>query len=127
MSDIPIGPVLEHYEWELPPERPGQLNVKCHEHGDKRASASLNYDLGVVYCHACGFGGDAIKIIMEKEGVGFGEAVRIAETITGTSHGSVSREPQSSSSLPSAQRDKRADRKYVPTWSGPRGRSHYGR
>ena len=114
--DFPIGPVLEKYGWTLPSERPGWVPVKCMEHEDRQASASVNFDKNAVNCHACGFKGDALKVIQIKEGCDFGQALRIAEGIVGEGNGGVSTEHRGRHALPSEQRTDRGNRKYVPPW-----------
>ena len=91
---IPIGPILEHYGWTVPHERPGNVNVKCGEHDDKRASASINFEKGLVKCHGCEFAGDAIKVVMLKEGMEYGEAKRFAAGIAGEGDEAVSGQPR---------------------------------
>lgn len=51
-------------------------------HEDKDPSASINLDAGHWVCHGCGARGDAIDIIMERENIGFSDAVKKAEAIT---------------------------------------------
>ena len=87
---IPIGPILEHYGWTVPHDRPGNVNVKCCEHDDKRASASINFEKGLVKCHGCEFAGHPIKVVMLKVGMEYGEAKRFAAGIAGEGDETVS-------------------------------------
>ena len=79
-------------DWE-PPQDTGQewIRCLCPFHGDDTASASVSYQYNALRCHGCGAGGSAVRIIKEREGVSFGAAKRIAETIAAESGGSVSR------------------------------------
>ena len=47
--------------------------------------------LNSFWCPVCGVKGDAIKIIMGREGLDFREACEFAETILGASVGNISR------------------------------------
>ena len=76
--ELPIETVLNHHGWEGHARGRGWETVKCPYHDDTTASASLNVELGAFNCHACGISGDAIKLIMQWEGLSFGEAVRVA-------------------------------------------------
>ena len=84
-----IWPVLEHYGWNMPHARGGWQPIKCKEHGDTHASASVSHDAGVIKCMACDFGGDAITIVRYYEGLGYRDAVSRCEEITGTGDRSV--------------------------------------
>ena len=56
-------------------------SIHCPFHEDRTASASIN-QYGFK-CHSCSRTGDALKMIMEVRGVGFSEAKRIAEALSG--------------------------------------------
>lgn len=80
----PIKAVLLHYfpEWE-PPEDTGSDWIKCFcpSHDESIPSASVSFLRNAVNCHACGFSGDYLSIIKDKEGCDYGTAVRVAERI----------------------------------------------
>jgi len=84
-----ISRVLEYYGARCNP-RNGWQKLKCPFHNDKHASAGFNEDKGYFKCFTCEVSGDAYDIIMKQEGVGFVDAKRRAEEITGTSSGSLS-------------------------------------
>lgn len=87
-----IDKVLEHYGADLTRvSLVGWRPVKCPFHDDRNASASVNLNLGGFRCHACGIHGDAIKLIQEREGLGFKDAVSKLEEISGESVPGVSR------------------------------------
>lgn len=114
--DGALWPVLEHYGWELPGPRSGWVTVKCGAHKDSHASCRVNNTLGAAKCQACDFHGDIINIIRFYEGkdLDFRSALRIAEAITGTSHGHVRSQRDGGIRVSSEPRDRAADRAYVP-------------
>lgn len=83
MTKPSIVPVLEHYEFHGLQDYGGWRPVKCVWHGDRRASGSYNPDLGVYKCHVCDISGDAYAVVMKVEGIGFDEAKRRVQEITG--------------------------------------------
>lgn len=109
-----IAKVLEHYGGKEIPERLGWQKTKCVFHDDSHASASVNTTENVFVCHGCGVKGDTYKVIMEKEGVQFREAITIAEELTGESHKQVSRKSTSSRRVPSQSRNHLSRRAYNP-------------
>jgi DNA primase len=109
-----IGKVLEHYGFVLPHGRGGWITVRCAFHNDKVKSARLNLDNGGFRCFACDMGGDVYSVIMKKEGVNYAEALKIAERITGESHGKVRKEHSESDGVSSDSRYNRRNRSYVP-------------
>ena len=81
----------EHYGGHLR-ETNREQSTRCVIHDDRFPSASVNTDLGVFFCHACGAKGDAYKLIEIKEGLrGFAAIVARAEEISGRSLTGVSR------------------------------------
>lgn len=75
--------------------------IRCVVHSDSVASASVNPVKSVYHCFGCGFGGDALSIIMEKEGVDFIGAKQFAEDVFGYSNETV---PERSTPEPGASR-----------------------
>ena len=78
-NTIPIGVIVSHYGGEVKEGR--ACSVRCVLHNDSRRSAVINTRDNLYYCHTCGKGGSAIDIIMEKEGLGFKDAVERADEI----------------------------------------------
>lgn len=78
----PISKVLEFYGADLQTVRGyGQWrSILCPFHEDSTASGRINETLDGFKCMACDVAGDSWKIIMEREGLKFAEAVRFAET-----------------------------------------------
>ena len=115
-----IVPILEHYGAKGIRESWGWQKIKCPIHEDGIASASVNAEENVFVCHACGIKGDTYKIIMEKEGVGFREAISIAEGIAGKVSNNISKVNSSGRRLSSQTRSNAGRRKYSPP-GGRRG------
>lgn len=103
--------VLDHYGIRFQGDRSGEQSICCPVHDDRDPSASLNLgeDKQLWRCHACGEAGDALTIIMKREGVGYKAAVAQLEGITGRKHGGA--------------RGEQAPRKRVPAGTGYRPRS----
>jgi hypothetical protein len=81
LSPLPLKPFLAHYGVDLNEGRWGNEQVCCPVHGERRASMSVNTEKGVAHCFACGFGGDALKLIQAMEGCDRADAQRRAEDI----------------------------------------------
>lgn len=75
-----ITTILEYYGARVP-TRSGWAKLKCPFHDDSHASAAVNLKENIFKCHGCQYKGDAYAIIMQKEGVGFREAVTFAKGI----------------------------------------------
>src|SRR5690349_7674218 len=93
-SELPsfeLGPVLVYYGGEDPIENMGTRPYKCPFHGDSTPSASVNTAEGWFNCHTyvdCP-SGNAVQIIMKKEGVPYGVAVERAKEISRDNGSSV--------------------------------------
>ena len=120
MGKHSIQPVLEHYGATNLRETWGWQKMKCVVHEDSTASASVNVTENAFACHACGVKGDTYKIIMEKEGVGYREAIAIAEGITGESRGNIQGKHSSSRRVPSQEGIISRRRGYSPPRSSRR-------
>lgn len=84
-----------HPEWNPPADNGYEwISTLCPFHQDSNRSASVSYSKGAFHCFACPAGGDVIAIIRREEGVGFAEALRIAETISEGSYTALSRKPR---------------------------------
>jgi DNA primase len=73
--------VFQHYDIAEPGY--GERSFRCPSHDDSRPSASVNRSEGVWFCHACGSGGTAAQIVMDKEGLNYVEATRFISNLTG--------------------------------------------
>lgn len=90
---LELGPVLIHYGASRLPGGYGWRTMRCPfpEHNDSNASARVNLEAGGFVCLACGISGDAIKIIRQREGMTFNEAIEFAREVFGASVDSVSK------------------------------------
>lgn len=117
-----IAPVLDHYGQEYDAGRSGNQQVRCVFHEERQPSASVNLDAGLFNCFACGIAGDAIELIKIREGVGFREAKRIAESLAGQSGSTVRGEPDTGGSfLPRKQGHRPGRNRWVSPWVRRRG------
>lgn len=81
---FPIGPVIEYYGGEPVEADRGWHPVRCPFHGDRDASGSVRTDgEEVFHCFGCEIKGNAVQILMKVEGLGYRDAVRRVEEITG--------------------------------------------
>ena len=78
-STIPIGEIVNFYGGEVREGR--NVSVRCCIHNDTRRSAVIDTYGNLYFCHTCGKGGSALDVIMEKEGIGFKDAVERADEI----------------------------------------------
>jgi DNA primase len=78
-STIPIGEIVSFYGGEVREGR--NVSVRCCIHNDTRRSAVIDTYGNLYFCHTCGKGGSGLDIIMEKEGIGFKDAVERADEI----------------------------------------------
>lgn len=76
---IDLVKVVGHY---LMLEKKGGAYVGlCPFHDDHHPSLRVDPSKGLYRCFSCGAGGDAFRFVQEKEGCGFGEAIRICADI----------------------------------------------
>ena len=122
---FPLGPVLEHFGFEeLKPDH-GWYDIKCAFHGDSNESGRVRTMLGedeVFHCmasYSCP-SGNAVQILMQKEGLKFTEAVRRAEELTGHSDGSVRGKSGGRPSVSRKSGDHGSYRAFKRAWLGDR-------
>lgn len=90
MDKPPIGDVLTYYGATHIPGVSGQRSMRCPFHGDDRTpSASIHFENDLFHCFTCGIGGDSIGLIMQREGLSFGDAVEFAERVFGGEYSKV--------------------------------------
>lgn len=87
LRDVPNVKILEHYGAYDPPEGPGWKSMLCPFHEERRPSARSN-GYGFV-CNGCGVRGNAISLVMEREGIDYYAAIEFAEEITGEKYKSL--------------------------------------
>jgi DNA primase len=78
-SSISIIDIVRFYGGEVREGR--NVSVRCCIHNDTRRSAVIDTYGNLYFCHTCGKGGTAVDVIMEKEGIGFKDAVERADEI----------------------------------------------
>ena len=107
--------ILEHYGARYWPSHNGWTRATCPVHEDSNPSASFNTETGYIACHACTFKGDVIDLIELKEGVGYVDALRIAQSITGSSDNPLPDTPAQGRTVPRGSRVHGA-RRYKPSF-----------
>src|SRR6478752_5592040 len=85
MTDLLIGPVLEHYGFHLDRADGGWQTIRCVFHGETQASARVSFTDGAYKCMACPARGNAITLIAWKEGCDNSTAFGIYQEILGRS------------------------------------------
>ena len=76
---IDLVRVVDHY---LSLEKKGNVYMGlCPFHDDRHPSLRVDPEKGLYHCFSCGAGGDVFRFVQEKEGCGFGEAVRLCADI----------------------------------------------
>jgi DNA primase len=91
------------------------MSLRCVFHNDHVKSARLNIDGGGYRCFACDMAGDVYSIIMKREGVDYGKALKIAEGITGESNTELRSKPKRGSTISKESRYNRGNGSYIPT------------
>jgi DNA primase len=72
-SETPIEEVIRHF---LPLQSSGRTyKARCPFHNEKTPSFHAIPEKQIFYCYGCHKGGDVFRFLMEKEGMGFPEAV----------------------------------------------------
>lgn len=74
IRDTPISSIISFYH----PIKKRGANYQgiCPFHGDRNPSLSVNDNIGIYKCFACGAGGDAIKFVMDFSNLEFVEAIK---------------------------------------------------
>ena len=97
----PIEDYLSYKGARLPAHGSGWRKMRCPFHGDKNASAAVNYDANRFKCHGCGVSGDIYDLIIHDRGGTFNEAVEFAQTISTKGDSAVFHTPRQSKGLSS--------------------------
>ena len=82
MDKHDVSAYLTHVGATLPAVGHGWRKMKCPFHGDKHASAAVNYEQNRFKCFGCEAQGDVYDLIMHKEGGNYIEAIKFAESIS---------------------------------------------
>jgi len=96
MDKHDVAAYLEHIGATLPAVGHGWRKMRCPFHGDKHASAAINYDENRFKCFGCEVKGDVYDLIMYREGGKYIEAIKFAENISLPSSGGVRKASSSS-------------------------------
>lgn len=84
--------VLDYYDCQEPGY--GERSMRCPVHDDSIASASVNRAKGVIHCHACGFGGTAIDLVMAREGLSYPDALTFIKEHVGVTPEPIRPQPR---------------------------------
>ncbi len=85
-ESISIEAIVSFYGGEVRQGR--SASVKCCIHDDTRRSAVMNTYDNLYWCHTCGKGGNSVNVVMEKENLGFKDAIkRAGEIVAGSGYG----------------------------------------
>jgi len=106
MECPPIAAIIEHYGGRLKRDYGSWQKIKCPFHSDNHASAGVSVTENIFVCHGCGVKGNAFNVIKLHEGVKYGEAIKIAEGITGESYQSLRGVPALGRRVSSTARNK---------------------
>jgi DNA primase len=109
MDVPPIAAIIEHYGGRVRQSYNSWQKIKCPFHDDSHASAGISIADNIFVCHGCGVKGNAFNVIKIHEGVKYGEAIKIAEGITGESYQSLRGVPSIGRRVSSQARDKSKD------------------
>lgn len=106
MDCPPIATIIEHYGGRVRKDYKSWQKIKCPFHNDSHASAGISVMDNIFVCHGCGVKGNAFNVIKIHEGVKYGEAIKIAESITGESYQTLRTTPAIGRRLSSTKRNK---------------------
>ena len=82
MDKHDIVAYLSYIGATLPVEGHGWRKMRCPFHGDKHASAALNFEDKRFKCFGCEVQGDVYDLIIYKQGGNYSEAIKFAEGIS---------------------------------------------
>lgn len=121
MDDLDKAAALEALLLDLGAEYvPSRRNaaMRCVFHDDATASAVVDLDNGLFWCHVCALGGDAITLVEKTERVEFRDAVQKLQGLVAASGGQVRGSPpeQQSGYLPRRARNTPRRSRWVPLW-----------
>lgn len=80
LGHVDLGEMLREYGYDVVPDRMREQQFSCDLHGpDNKPSARYYGESNTTYCWVCQKTRDAISYVMEKEGIGFREAIESLE------------------------------------------------
>lgn len=110
-----LGQVLSYYGAKVR-DGYGWIPIKCPVHSDATASAAVNTKEQLFDCFVCDIYGDVYTLIMQKEGLGFKDAINRAETITNGSRTKVSSGARRRNSLlPQVKGNNKRGGRFIPS------------
>ena len=89
MDKHSIAAYLEHIGATLPAVGHGWRKMKCPFHGDRHASAAINYEKNRFKCFGCEAQGDVYDLIRYRQGGSYSEALKFAENISLPGNGGI--------------------------------------
>lgn len=110
---IPIIPVLAHYGIDIP-DGERQVSFCCPVHDEKRPSATVNVEEGVLFCFACNFKGNAIHLVMAMDSIDRPEALERLEVILQAAGHEMKQSVRGRYQRPGEGRSAATGRRYVP-------------
>jgi len=113
--NLPLRPLLEEYGVEFNPEYEENQQVSCPVHPDRDPSCSVRLSENDWHCFSCGKGGGPIQLVMEREGLGYHDAVSRATELVGDAVGEV-RDTSSLGGWGAASARVAGHRSFVPPW-----------
>jgi hypothetical protein len=96
MDKHDVAAYLEHIGATLPAVGHGWRKMRCPFHGDKHASAAINYDENRFKCFGCEVKGDVYDLIIYKQGGSYSEALKFAENLSLPGSGGIRKASSSS-------------------------------
>ena len=118
MRQVDLGDVLEFYGVQFRGTR-REEKVLCPVHSDTNPSLNINLLKNVGKCHACGWAGNGLELIMAMEGIdrdasrGFAERSGF-KAVTGS--GDADPEPGNGTFAPQRRKRRRGKSTYTPPW-----------
>lgn len=80
MAKNKLFEVLRHYGYKGK-KGVGRQSILCPFHDDRHPSGSANWETGRFLCFACDYRGNALDLVMQKEGCDLDDAVRRVELL----------------------------------------------
>src|SRR5665647_2152232 len=78
----PLAPILDFYDVYFH-DRQGWQKILCPVHDEDRPSCSINLETDYLTCHACGFAGHTIDLVMARESCTYATAAIFCSRIAG--------------------------------------------
>lgn len=89
MDKHDVAAYLTYIGATLPAVGHGWRKMRCPFHGDKHASAAINYDENRFKCFGCEAKGDVYDLIIYRQGGSYSEALKFAENLSLPGNGGI--------------------------------------